>query len=207
LNDNYKNKFSKNITRYSNSKNISFKIIKDFKTKEFNEFYKNYILNSKNLKTFFYPKFFLINMFNDMPDNFILINAYSENKYLGGQIILIDNKNSEAIYFISSKSLIGMKKSVDKILLCKVMEICYTKKIKIFNFGKANIKNKGLNEFKNKFGATRFELNYYSINQLNYNILDQNSFLKDLVKCIIKFLPTKIYIFFNNRIFKYLSMY
>ena len=54
--------------------------------------------------TFFYTEKFLQNIFQLMNDNFFLINSYLNNNYLGGQIVLLDKKNSQGIYFISSKS-------------------------------------------------------------------------------------------------------
>ena len=87
------------------------------------------------------------------------------------------------------------------------MNICYNDKYNTFNLGKVNKNNIGLNNFKEQFGAKKFSLNYFSLFQKNYAILDQKSNIKTLVKFFIKFFPLKIYIMFNNIVFKYLSIY
>ena len=103
-----------------------------------------------------------------MNDNFFLINSYLNNNYLGGQIVLLDKKNSQGIYFISSKSNLGKKLSIDKNLLRKSMSICFDRKLKFFNLGKVNISNKGLNNFKSQFGAKNV-LNYFSLKKKLWN--------------------------------------
>ncbi len=206
LNINYEKKFSKNITKNFNKK-VDYQIVKNIDSKEFRNFFTNYVLNAKQMGTFFYTEKFLQNIFHLMDDNFFLINSYLNNNYLGGQIILLDKKNSQGIYFISSKSNLGKKLSIDKILLRKSMSICFDRKLKFFNLGKVNISNKGLNDFKSQFGAKKIELNYFSLKKKNYGILDQKSFNKIFIQFVIKFLPIKFYILINNKFFKSLGMY
>ena len=205
--NNFEKKFSKNIYRSLNNKKISFEIVKKIENPGFNQFFNNYVLNAKKMGTFFYTKKFIKNIYNQIDGKFFMINSYLENNYLGGQIILLDEKNSEAIYFISSKSELGKKLSIDKILLYKSMTICFKKKIKFFNLGKVNLFNQGLNNFKSQFGAKKIKLNYFSLNKKNYSILDQRSLVKNIVHFSIKYLPLKLYIFINNRIFRFFGMY
>jgi len=208
LKENISNSFSSNIKRaIKKNNNITFKFVNKINSNDFNLFFENYIFSSKKLETFFYPKLFFINLFNRCKNNFYLLNAYKDSDYLGGHLILLDKKNSQAIYFCSSKSEIGKKISIDKLLLNFSMNYCFKKKYNLFNLGKVSKKDIGLNRFKKELGGQIKDLNYMSIKCNDYAILDKNSLIKDLVKFFIKNTPIKIYILFNNLFFRYLSIY
>ena len=87
------------------------------------------------------------------------------------------------------------------------MEISFKKGFTIFNLGKVNKNNIGLNNFKKQFGSIKYQLNYFSFSKKNYGILDQKCFLKNISQFIIKIMPTKLYIILNNIIFKNLVYY
>ena len=207
LKKNYKEKFSKNIKRAIKNKKVKFEIITNTNSKGFHLFYLNYIKSSKNLKTFFYPEYFLYNLFKKLFNNVCIINAYKNGIYLGGTLLIFNNENKEVIYFLSSKSKQGLKISIDKILLSQSMEISFKKGFTIFNLGKVNENNIGLNNFKKQFGSIKYQLNYFSLSKKNYGILDQKCFLKNISQFIIKIMPTKLYIILNNIIFKNLVYY
>ncbi len=208
LNENISNSFSSNIKRsIKKNNNITFKFVNKINSHGFNLFFENYILSSKRLETFFYPRSFFFNLFNECKNNFYLLNAYNGSEYLGGHLILLDKKNSQAIYFCSSKSESGRKISIDKSLLNFSMNYCFKKKYNLFNLGKVSKKDIGLNRFKRELGGQKKNLNYLSLKHKNYAILDKNSLTKDLVKWFIKNTPIKIYIMFNNIFFRFLSIY
>ena len=207
LADGFEMKFSKNIKRKINIKNVKYKFIKNFNSEDFNEFFENYLSNCKELKTFFYPKIFFNNLFKLMKKNFFILCCYQNNIFLGGILIFLDKKNSEGIYFISSKSNIGRKNSIDKVLLFRSMKLCKKIKIKAFNLGKTNIKNEGLNLFKSQFGSKKKTLNYFSLKEQNYSILDQQNIFRYIIEFIIKLMPRCAYKIFNNFLFKFLAKY
>jgi hypothetical protein len=208
LKKNLSDSFSQNIKRtIKKNKDVVYKFVNKIDSNDFNLFYENYIFSSKKLETFFYPKCFFLNLFNECENNFYLLNAYKGSEYLGGHLILLDEKNSQAIYFCSSKSEVGKKMSIDKLLLKFSMDYCFKKKYNLFNLGKVSKKNVGLNRFKRELGAHIKNLNYFSLKCNNYSILDKNSLIKNLVKFFIKKTPIKIYILFNNLFFRFLSMY
>ncbi len=203
----YKN-FSKNIKRALNKFSLfNFKIINVYSSKEFDEFYNNYVKSSKKLETFFYPKIFFYNLFKEFNENFTIVSAYKKNQYLGGHLLLFDKNKNEIIYFLSSKSFEGNNISIDKILIYKAILIAQKKKFQYLNLGRVSRSHEGLNNFKKLFGSEKHEVNYFSLNKRNLSILDQQSILKEIVKFFIKYLPLSIYKYINNKLFKYLGIY
>ncbi len=208
LKKNISNSFSSNIQRaIKKNKNIIFKFVYKINSHDFNLFFENYIFSSKKNETFFFPRSFFFHLFNECKNNFYLLNAYNGSEYLGGHLILLDEKNSQAIYFCSSKSEIGRKISIDKLLLNYSMNYCFKKKYNLFNLGKVSKKDIGLNRFKSELGGQIKHLNYLSLKCNNYAILDKKSLIKNLVRFFIKNIPIKIYILFNNIFFRFLSFY
>lgn len=208
LENNFEKKFSNNIKRnLKKNTNLEFKFVKNVFSKEFNDFYNSYVVSSKKLETFFYPKKFFFYLFEECCDDFYILTAYQNSKYVGGHLILLDSTNLEAIYFCASKSEDGKYIGIDKYLLNYSMNYCYKKKFIDFNLGRVNKENIGLNNFKLQFGSQIKYLNYFSMNKKNYAILDKNSLIKFLVKLLIRNTSLKNYTRLNNILFRYLSIY
>ena len=154
LNGNFNKNFSSNITRsLKKIFKITYKEVKKFNSPEFDTFFENYILYSKKLQTFFFPKIFFFNLFKYCRKKFYIINAYEDKTFLGGHLILLDDSKKEAIYFCSSKSKLGEKISIDKILLNYSMHKCFKELYNTFNLGKVSKKDFGLNNFKRQFNT------------------------------------------------------
>ena len=208
LKENFNKNFSNNITRsLKKILNITYREVEKFNSPEFDTFFENYILSSKKLQTFFFPKNFFFNLFKYCGKKFYIINAYEDKTFLGGHLILLDNFKKEVIYFCSSKSKLGQKISIDKILLNYSMHKCSKELYNTFNLGKVSKKDFGLNNFKKQFGSKQKELNYFSLLKNNYAVLDQNSLKKKIICILIRFMPKILYKKINNKIFKYLALF
>ena len=208
LKKNFQKKYSNNIKRFlKKNHNLIYRFVKNFQSQEFENFFENYLKSSKELRTFFYPKVFFKNLFTECKNNFYIINAYKDDEFIGGHLVLLDSKKKEAIYFCSSKTKVGSSLSVDKFLINHSMKLCFKNNFKIFSLGKVSKKDLGLNNFKMLFGAKKLDLQYFSLMKKNYAILDKRSLIKEIVRTIIRLIPLKIYIIFNNNLFKFLSKY
>jgi len=128
---------------------------------EMNEFYRLNLLTSRKNGVPSQPRLFFYNVLKNLikKEKAALLMAFYGNKAIAG-IVLYFYKDV-AVYMYGASDTAYLKYRPNHLLLWEGIKISKEKGIKIFDFGRVSEDNKGLADFKRRWGTTEVRLHYY----------------------------------------------
>lgn len=196
-------KFHKNciLRPLQKAESGNLKVIKSSETKALKDFYRNYEIMRKKNGLLPQPFSFFSNLINKLESNqFIDVFHVLYNDKVISSMINIKYKNTYT-YEYGSSELTARQLHPSHLLINHSIKTAINNGYEIFDFGRTDIDNAGLNDFKKRWGGYKLDLKYYYIyNKPHKNL--SNSRLQRLAGYIIHQLPFKIYDVFGPTLYK-----
>lgn len=185
--------------RSAEKNGLIFKIEKQNIHNAIKAFYDLFITNRKKLGVPVYPIDFFKAYFEYIPQKQIkMFTIYKDNVPVASLILL--HNCYKAIYAYPASNELGKKLRANDMMVYNVIKYCIKNGIKYFDFGADSPLQTGLIRFKSKWlGKKRFIItSFYG----NVREIDHNKPKYNLIRKIIKKMPTKFYITFSKIIVK-----